>query len=74
MLGIFSAVMLNMFSRTSGAHGHSEIRDHTRERQEYNIRQAKKFDWYYNPAEDPQGFLVPDTTRHYDGTPRFKHK
>ena len=31
---------------------------------------AKKYDCYWNAAEDPHGIFFPDTRRHYDGTPR----
>lgn len=33
--------------------------------------QAKKYDFYFNRYES-KGVLLPDRTRHYDGTPRYK--
>lgn len=41
-----------------------------RQRVEAWDQQAKKYDFYFN-KEESKGVLLPDRTRHYDGTPRY---
>lgn len=36
-------------------------------------KQAKKYDVYFDKANS-KGILIRDSTRHYDGTPRYKSK
>ena len=47
-----------------------ESEEQTRQLVEAWDAQARKYDFYFN-KEESKGVLLPDRTRHYDGTPRF---
>lgn len=44
--------------------------EQTRQLMEAWDAQARKYDFYFN-KEESKGVLLPDRTRHYDGTPRL---
>lgn len=47
-----------------------ESEEQTRQLVEAWDAQARKYDFYFS-KEESKGVLLPDRTRHYDGTPRF---
>lgn len=70
---VLSAVrLLNGLLFHAGAFAHSKQRqEETAKLVEAWDKQAKKYDFYFDKANS-KGVLLPDRTRHYDGTPRYK--